>query len=186
MANEIWTIGHWNHTEENFTSLLASQGIELLVDVRSVPGSRRSSQYGKEALSAWLPEAGVQYTHMPLLGGRRTKQDVDPLINSGWENKSFKSYADYTLSLDYKSGIHYLEALAQAQRVAYMCGEPMPWRCHRSIISNTMTYRGWEVHHIFPDGKTLEHELGMYGAKPHEDRSRGLLTYPMDAELVLF
>ncbi|MDO5696853.1 MAG: DUF488 domain-containing protein [Dermatophilus congolensis] len=176
-AGELWTIGHWTCPESVFVAALQEANIQVVVDVRSFPGSRRSPQFGGEVMGSWLDDAGIGYMQMPELGGRRRKQlDVDPLINAGWENDSFKNYADYTLTPAYEEGIDRLMALAREQRVAVMCGEPMPWRCHRSLISNTFVARGWTVWHLSSTAKPRQHELGRWGA-PAEVND-GVVTYP--------
>lgn len=174
----MWTIGHWNCPESVFVAALEVPDIQVVVDVRSVPGSRRSPQFGTEAMQGWLTTAGIGYVHMSELGGRRRKQrDVDPLANAGWENESFKNYADYTLTPGYEEGIERLMGLAREQRVAIMCGEPMPWRCHRSLIANTLTARGWTVWHLSATAKPRLHELGRWGAAPQVSDD-GVVTYP--------
>jgi len=112
----------------------------------------------------WLAPAGINYVHLPELGGRRAKQDVDPDINAGWRQPSFKNYADHTLGPQYRNGIERLAALAMEHRVAIMCGEPMPWRCHRLLIANTLTAQGWTVWHLMTDAEPRRHELDLWGA----------------------
>lgn len=180
-AGEIYTVGHWTCPEETFIGLLDSHDIALLVDVRSQPGSRRSPQFGQEAMRGWLARAGIEYLHLPELGGRRPRQHVDPDINAGWQQPSFKNYADYTLQADYQRGISKLIELASRQPVVYMCAEPMPWRCHRLLISNTLVERGWTVWHLIAGGAARRHELGKWGAQPAVDVD-GRLTYPSDAQ----
>lgn len=175
--DQIWTVGHWTWPEPTFIGLLQDQRIELLVDVRSHPGSRTSPQFSKDAMREWLDRAGIGYRHLPELGGRRPKQDVDPQINAGWRQRSFKNYADYTLSPSYEDGIARIVELASEYRVAYMCAEPMPWRCHRLLISNTLAARGFTVWHIMPGGSARPHHLGAWGAVPSVDAA-GRLTYP--------
>jgi uncharacterized protein (DUF488 family) len=177
-AREIWTIGHWTCPVPDFLTPLDDAGIELLADVRAHPGSRRNPQFGSEAMARWLPEDGIDYRHLAALGGRRRKQAaVDPDLNAAWQNASFKNYADYTLTAEYRDGIDELAKLASSRRVTIMCGEPMPWRCHRLLISNTLTAQGWTVRHLMTGGKTREHVLGQWGAMPVVDDS-GRLTYP--------
>jgi uncharacterized protein (DUF488 family) len=174
---EIWTIGHWTCPEGTFIGLLNGQGIDLLVDVRSSPGSRTSPQFNREAMPEWLQRADIGYRHLPELGGRRRRDPDAGEVNAGWQNASFRNYADYTLTPDYERGIGRLEELARAQRVAYLCAEPMPWRCHRLLISNTLAARDWSVQHIMGERGTREHKLGQWGATPvlGED---GRITYP--------
>ncbi len=116
---------------------------------------------------------------IPKLGGRRRKQDVPPEINAGWNNASFKNYADYTLTEEYHEGIAELKELTRKHRVAIMCGEPMPWRCHRLLISNTLAAQGFQVEHLVVGQKPKKYELGMWGATPHVDDD-GQMTYPAE------
>ncbi len=174
---EIWTVGHWTCSEETFIGRLRAQEIEVLADVRAHPGSRTSPQFGKDTMSHWLERAGIDYVHLVDLGGRRKKQDVDQALNGGWQNASFKNYADYTLTAGFEDGLAQLVALASSRRTVVMCAEPMPWRCHRLILSNTLTERGWTVRHIMGDGTPRVHELGRWGANPVAD-GQGHLHYP--------
>lgn len=177
---QIWTIGHWTCPVPDFLAPLDGAGIELLVDVRAHPGSRRNPQFGSDAMSGWLPEHGIDYRHLTALGGRRRRQDgIDPDINAGWQNSSFKNYADYTLTDEFRRGLDELVGLATSRRVAVMCGEPMPWRCHRLLIANTLTARGWTVRHLMTGGATRAHELGQWGATPAIDEDRHV-SYPPD------
>jgi uncharacterized protein (DUF488 family) len=174
---QMWTIGHWTCLPGVVLHTLATADIELLVDVRKMPGSRRSPQFGADEMSSWLDDAGIDYLHLSELGGRRPRQkNVDPSINAGWQNASFKNYADYTLTPEFDAGLTRLAELAAKQRVAIMCGEPMPWRCHRLLISNTLTARGWRIVHLMNNAKPKQHELGQWGATPvvHD----GVVTYP--------
>lgn len=175
---EIWTIGHWTCPIPDFLTPLDEHRIQLLADVRAHPGSRRNPQFGSDAMAAWLPENGIDYRHLDALGGRRRKQaGIDPDINAGWQNASFKNYADYTLTDEFRSGLDELIDLASARRVVIMCGEPMPWRCHRLLLANILTARGWTVRHLMTGGTTREHVLGQWGATPVEDGA-GCLVYP--------
>ena len=179
-AGKIWTIGHWTCPPDVVLETLGSAGIEVLVDVRKMPGSRRSPQFDADEMPSWLDEAGIEYVHLSELGGRRPKQkEVDPGLNAGWQNASFKNYADYTLTPEFEEGLAQLTKMASRQHVAVMCGEPMPWRCHRLLISNTLTARGWSVVHLMNGGSPKPHELGQWGAAPATNPD-GVLTYPKD------
>ena len=152
----------------------------MVVDVRASPGSARSPHFDQEPMRHWLENSGIGYCHLAELGGRRPAQAVDDVQrNAGWQNSSFKNYADYTMTPQYQHGIERLIALASANRVAYLCGEPMPWRCHRLIISNTLVARGWIVRHILGDAEPRVHELGRWGQTPVPD-GNGALAYPAD------
>src|SRR6185437_124630 len=174
---EIWTIGHWTCPVSAFLQPLDYQDIDLLADVRAQPGSRRNPQFGSEAMAHWLKDAGIVYVHLPELGGRRPNQHAEPDTNAGWQNTSFKNYADYTLTAEYDHGIARLTALALSHRTVVMCGEPMPWRCHRLLIANTLTVRGWTVWHLMGEACPRKHQLGRWGATPIVDE-QGRLTYP--------
>lgn len=162
---ELWTIGHWTCPEGLVLDTLSSADIGLVVDVRKLPGSRRSPQFDADEMPAWLDRAGIGYLHAPGLGGRRPKQkDVAPALNAGWRNASFRNYADYTLTPEFEEALARLTDLATEQHVAILCGEPMPWRCHRLLIANTLTARGWRVVHLMNGAAPREHRLGQWGA----------------------
>lgn len=180
-AGEIWTIGHWTCPIPDFLGPLDAAGIDLLADVRAHPGSRRNPQFGSDAMAQWMPEHGIDYGHVPELGGRRRKQPgVDPELNAGWQNPSFRNYADYTLTDEYHEAVAALTDAAARRRVAIMCGEPMPWRCHRLLVSNTLAAQGWTVWHLMADAPPRRHELGQWGATPAVGDD-GQVTYPPDS-----
>jgi uncharacterized protein (DUF488 family) len=174
---EVWTVGHWICPEAQFTVLLQDAGIELLVDVRAHPGSRRNPQFSRDAIRRWLRAGDIDYVHMPDLGGRRGKRCDATDVNCGWENVSFKNYADYSLTDTYEQAVEELTGLARERPTAIMCAEPMPWRCHRLLISNTLTARGWTVWHLMVGSQPRKHELGRWGAVPSVQPD-GRVTYP--------
>jgi uncharacterized protein (DUF488 family) len=178
-VDQIWTIGHWTLAPEDFVALPTARGVDLVADVRAHPGSRSSPHFPGDILPGWLAADGIGYAHLAALGGRRRRQDVDPRTNAGWQNTSFKNYADHTLLPEYEDGIRELTALAADRRVAVMCAEPMPWRCHRLLVANTLVARGWQVLHVVGPGEPPVHELGAWGARPHLDGA-GVVTYPPD------
>ncbi len=177
---EIWTIGHWTCPVPTFLEPLDHARINLLADVRAQPGSRRSPQFGSAEMSRWLNDAGIRYVHLPELGGRRRQQSVDPSINAGWQNASFKNYADHTLTDEYQRGLARLIDLARSNRLAIMCGEPVPWRCHRQLIANSLVAQGWTVWHLISGSAPRQHRLGQWGATPVIDARRHV-TYPANA-----
>lgn len=175
---EIWTIGHWVCPEDVFLEALDSAKIDLLADVRAQPGSRRSPQFSIDAMPGWLGEAGIGYRHLGSLAGRRPKQpQVDPSLNAGWQNASFRNYADYALTPAYEEGLSELMELARDRRVAVMCGEPVPWRCHRSLIADSLVARGWKAWHLSTTAQPRPHRLGGWGATPLVGGG-GRVTYP--------
>ncbi|HVO74684.1 MAG TPA: DUF488 domain-containing protein [Ignavibacteriaceae bacterium] len=155
MEKTIWTIGHSTRSIEEFIEILNSFSIELLVDVRSYPGSRRYPQFNIENLSVSLPENGIRYLHMKNLGGRR-KPDKNS-VNTGWKNDAFKGYADYMETDGFKEGIDKLTDLALREKTSIMCAEALWWRCHRSLISDYLKFKGWSVFHITAKDKAEEH-----------------------------
>lgn len=151
----IWTIGHSTHSMESFVAMLHSFQIELLVDVRSFPGSRKYPHFGKDYLEKHLPENSIEYMHMKDLGGRR--KALPESANTRWKNASFRAYADYAATPEFTNALNQLEKLALLKRTAYMCSEAVWWRCHRSIISDILKINGWEVMHILGVNKASEH-----------------------------
>jgi uncharacterized protein (DUF488 family) len=151
----IWTIGHSTHTLKELVEMLQSFQIEMIVDIRSFPGSRKFPHFNKEALEISLPENGIQYFHLKSLGGRR-KVNPDSK-NTVWRNLAFRGYADYMETDAFKKGITELEIVASNQRTAYMCSEAVWWRCHRSMVSDYLKVKGWKVMHIMGIGKEDEH-----------------------------
>ena len=152
----IWTIGHSTRDIDIFISLLEENGIKLLADVRSLPGSKRYPQFNKEALAESLNAHGIRYEHFPELGGRR-KPKPDSR-NTAWRNASFRGYADHMETEEFHKGIERLLALArEAGPTAIMCAEAVWWRCHRSLISDYLKSRGIEVLHILDANKTEPH-----------------------------
>src|SRR5690606_6671178 len=135
----VWPIGHWTCPLPVVLDTLVSADSETLIDVRKPAASRRRPPAAAAAMPSWLAAAGIGYLHLPELGGRRPKQkNVDPSLNAGWRNASFKNYADYTLTPEFEAGLERLSGMAADRHVVVMCGEPMPWRCHRLLIANTL------------------------------------------------
>jgi len=167
----IYTIGHSNHPIETFLSMLAAQGIRLVIDVRTLPGSRHNPQYNKEALSGSLQEHGIRYHHLPGLGGlRHAKKDS---LNKGWKNAGFRGYADYLQTEGFAAALAELLELAPQQPTAILCAEAVPWRCHRSLIADALTVRGVRVLHIMSAESVKEHAL-----TPFARVSGATITYP--------
>jgi len=151
----VWTVGHSTLPIDEFVSVLSSFQIELLVDVRSFPGSRRYPHFNKESLGGSLISAGIDYLHMPELGGRRkTRPDSQ---NVAWRNESFRGYADYMETEAFGAGIERLLELASERRTVIMCAEAVWWRCHRSLIADYLKAAGVTVTHILGEGKSDEH-----------------------------
>ena len=167
----VWTIGHSTRALEELVALLRGHGVDTLVDVRTVPRSRRHPQYEKNALAETLPQAGLAYTHMPGLGGlRKPRKDS---ANTGWRTQGFRGYADYMQTPDFGRHVMTLMTLAADARVAVMCAEAVPWRCHRMLLSDALVVRGATVRHILGASEATLHALTPWA---HRDGVR--LTYP--------
>jgi len=167
----IYTIGHSTRSIEQFLELLRAHNIEELVDVRTIPKSRHNPQFGQEELAASLKQAGIGYVHLGKLGGlRHSRKDS---VNLGWQNLSFRGYADYMATPEFQEGLDELKAIAGKKRVAIMCSEAVPWRCHRSLIADALTTQGWQVLHIQSRKTASPHEL-----TPFLKVQDGKLTYP--------
>lgn len=153
--NIVWTIGHSTRTLDEFLEMLRVNGIERLLDIRAFPGSRRYPHFNKEYMQETFPEQGIDYRHLPGLGGRRKPERDSP--NTAWRHPSFRGYADYMQTPAFKLEIEKLEELARDKRTAYMCSEAPWWKCHRALVSDYLKVHGWKVLHIMEKGKTTEH-----------------------------
>ena len=151
----IYTIGHSTRTEKEFILILNSFKIELLADIRSYPGSKRYPHFNKENLQQTLLAHKIIYQHFPELGGRR--KTLKDSKNTAWRNDAFRGYADYMETEDFKEGISRLEDFASQYKTAYMCSEAVWWRCHRSLVSDYLKWKGWLVMHIMSKNKSEEH-----------------------------
>jgi uncharacterized protein (DUF488 family) len=151
----VWTVGHSTRSGEEFGQILEAHGIEVLVDVRMFPGSRRYPQFNREALSESLSRLGIQYKHEPRLGGRRTPRADSH--NTAWKNAQFRAYADHMETEEFRDAVKELLQVATERRVAVMCAEALWWRCHRSLISDYLKAAGHTVIHILDEKKTEEH-----------------------------
>lgn len=176
MAADVFTIGHSTHALDEFVALLTRNGVECVADVRAYPGSRRLPHFNRESLRVELPEQGIAYEHMPALGGRRRPQPGSP--NTGWENASFRAYADHLASDEFEEGLATLREIAAVRPTAIMCAEALWWRCHRRLISDALLVRGHRVLHIAADGGLSEHELTAFAQADGER-----LAYPGDPTL---
>jgi uncharacterized protein (DUF488 family) len=168
----VLTIGHSIRTLEEFVQLLEAYGVTLLVDVRTVPRSRHNPQFNKETLPNTLKHYGIKYIHMPDIGGlRRPKPNS---VNLAWKYSSFRGYADYMQTKEFTDSLLKIMALARENRLALMCAEALPWRCHRSLISDALVVRHVKVGHIISKDSCLNHELSEMA---HVEGTK--ITYPL-------
>ena len=175
MSTAFFTIGHSTRSIEEFVGLLQSVGVRLLVDVRTIPRSRRNPQFNREVLPATLANFQVGYEHLAALGGLRGhKRDVSPAVNGFWQNQSFHNYADYAMSEQFRAGLDRLRYLGHQSPSAIMCAEAVWWQCHRRIIADYLIAAGECVFRIM-GGDRLERAGMTEGAKREPG---GILTYP--------
>ncbi|MDQ2699991.1 MAG: DUF488 domain-containing protein [Actinomycetota bacterium] len=175
MSFPFFTVGHSNRTADEFVSLLTGAEVEVVVDVRRLPGSRRYPHFNEDRLSESLRQAGVDYRRIIALGGRRPKSgDLPPDVNAFWENQSFHNYADHALTTEFRGGLKELRDLGRERPAAIMCSEAVWWRCHRRIIADHLLAGGEDVRHIMAPGRIDTAELTR-GAVVGSD---GRVTYP--------
>lgn len=167
----VMTIGHSTRPIAEFVHLLKAHGVERLVDVRTVPRSRHNPQFNRDQLSPSLHSARIHYTYMAGLGGFRHSSNDS--INMGWRNKSFRGYADYMQTTEFWEHLDALIGLAEQERVAIMCAEAVPWRCHRSLIADALLVRGIEVREI-----TSATGMRIHSLTPFAQVSGTRITYP--------
>jgi len=167
----IYTIGHSTRPREEFFAILKAHGIELVVDVRTIPKSRHNPQFNSEAMEMSFPENGIAYEHVRKLGGLRHPKRDSP--NMGWENASFRGFADYMQTADFEEGLENLIAVAQRKKTAIMCAEALPWRCHRSLIGDALLVRGIIVLDIMNAHSVKPHTL-----TPWAKVMGTMITYP--------
>jgi uncharacterized protein (DUF488 family) len=177
-AASIFTVGHSTRSLDELVALLRGHEVELLADVRTAPGSRRLPHFSRPALAALLPPRGVAYEHLPELGGFRRASGDSP--NDGWQNRSFRGYADYMSTPEWEAGLERLIALAAERRLAAMCAEAVPWRCHRSLIADGLVVRGIEVTHLLGPGQAQLHRLTPFAVVDGHH-----ITYPAPDRLPL-
>jgi uncharacterized protein (DUF488 family) len=167
----LYSVGHSNRDLEELIGLLRARGVDLLVDVRTAPGSRRYPQFGRVALAEALGRAGIEYVHLPELGGLRRPRPDSP--NTGWRNQSFRGYADHMQTAEWEAGLRRLIDLTRDREAAVMCAEAVPWRCHRSLIADALWVRGIVVRHLLGRDRERAHTLTPF-ARVEGER----ITYP--------
>lgn len=171
----IFTIGHSNRSMEEFLQLLKSHGVELVLDIRTIPRSRHNPQFNGDTLAKELRGNGIRYVHLKKLGGlRHARADS---VNLGWHNASFRGFTDYMQTPEFESGLARALELAKAKQSALLCAEAVPWRCHRSLVADALFVRDIPVEHIMSATRRQLHELTPFA------RVRGMhITYPQSAQ----
>ncbi len=174
-ARRLFTIGHSTRPLVEFIALLSMHDIGTLVDIRTVPKSRRYPHFAQENLGPGLAAAGIEYRYLKDLGGlRRPLRDSD---NTGWRNASFRGYADHMQTPQFECALDTLVEIAERRTSAIMCAEAVPWRCHRSLVGDALLVRGFEVLDIISDRSLKPHTLTSFA---RVDGTR--ITYPPDTE----
>jgi uncharacterized protein (DUF488 family) len=170
MTLTVWTVGHSTRPLPEFLELLDGYRIELVADVRRFPGSRSQPQYQQTALEPALNRAGIDYSWLPDLGGRRPP--IPDTLNTTWRHPSFRGYADHMAGQEFAAGIFELVTLAWGLRTAVMCAEILWWRCHRRMIADVLVSLGGRVIHIMDANTNQIHRL-----RPPAHLVRGVLSY---------
>jgi uncharacterized protein (DUF488 family) len=170
-SHPIYTVGHSTRPIDEFIRILRAHRIAQLIDVRTIPRSRHNPQFSKETLAVSLAAAGIEYRHMPGLGGLR--QPKPGSMNTGWRNASFRGYADYMQTAEFRQNLDALIELSAAKPTAAMCAEAVPWRCHRSLLADALTARSVEVVEILSETKAQPHAMTPFACV--ED---GQVSYP--------
>jgi len=171
MPTVVYAIGHSTRTIDDFTEILQAHSISILVDIRTIPKSRHNPQFNAEDLKRVLESKCIVYIHFPELGGlRKTRKDS---VNTGWQNASFRGFADYMQTREFASAIRKLMQLAKQGQAAIMCAEGNPFRCHRSLVADALTVRRVRVLHISSRTSAREHTLTKFAKV-----SGTKITYP--------
>lgn len=174
----IFTVGHSTLPIDRFIALMMGYGVRCVADIRTVPKSRHNPQYNSDTLARSLPAAGINYIAMPALGGLRHSRAGSP--NGGWRNKSFRGYADYMQTDEFRVAVDELIALGREQRTAIMCAEAVPWRCHRSLVADALEVRGVEAVEILSPTDWRIHKL-----TPFAHVEGASITYPPEQPSLL-
>ena len=177
-AGTLWTIGHSTRPWEEFVALLLEAEIACVVDVRRFAGSRRNPQFSPLAMEPALQEAGIAYWPVPAFGGRRTPRPDSP--NGAWRVAAFRGYADHMASGEFVQARERLMQRAKAERCAVMCAEAVWWQCHRRLIADDFTARGWRVLHLMKAGRSEVHPL-----HPDARMVDDVLVYPPEQPRLL-
>lgn len=157
----VHTIGHSIRTLQAVIELLRQHSIEIVIDVRRWPASRRLPHFNRDSLAAALNAAGIDYLWRGDLGGFRKPSADSP--NTGWRVAAFRAYADFMLEEEFARIMNEMEKIAEQKRTALMCAEAVPWRCHRQLLADAFVVRGWNVRHIM-DAGCHEHRLTLFAA----------------------
>ena len=174
----VLTVGHSTRALEEVVALLKQNQVAELWDVRTVPGSRRVPHFSAASLAAELPRHGIAYRHVKELGGLRKPRPDS--ANTAWRNQAFQGYADYMQTPEFAAALEELVAAQEGRRLAVMCAEAVPWRCHRSLLADALLARGVEVLDIIDEHPAKPHRITPFAAV-----AEGRVTYPGTGTLAL-
>ena len=178
----VRTVGHGALAAEDFATLVAGAGIDVVVDIRRFPGSRRHPHFGRDEMADWLPARGVEYRWLPALGGRRPAVPDSP--NTALRNEQFRAYADHMATAEFRTGVDELLGVAQdaGWSAAVMCAESLWWRCHRRLLADHLVLvAAVPVQHLFHDGRLAHHQ-----PTPEARRADGHVVYDLTSQGELF
>jgi len=170
----VLTVGHSTRPLADFIALLVAHSVTRLIDVRTVPRSRHNPQFNRDTLPVPLEVAGIRYTHVAGLGGFRHTHPGS--LNMGWRNDSFRGFADYMQTPEFAENLASLIGQATRERIALMCAEAVPWRCHRSLIADALVARGIRAEEIISATRLQVHTL-----TPFAKVDGTVITYPPQA-----
>ncbi|AVT37743.1 DUF488 family protein [Plantactinospora sp. BB1] len=158
MTHPLITVGHGTLSQQEFAALLKTAGIVELVDVRRFPGSRRHPHFSREALTDWLPAAGIRYRWEERLGGRRRLPPESPDV--WWQVDAFRAYAAHMRTPEFQDAMTTLTTQLEVSRLAVMCSESVWWRCHRRLIADfAAKVCEIPVRHLAHNGRLTEHAV---------------------------
>jgi uncharacterized protein (DUF488 family) len=177
-AGAVFTVGHSTLPIERFIASLLAYGVERLVDIRTMPRSRHNPQFNDAALADSLTAAHLEYVHKKTLGGLRHARKDSP--NGGWRNSGFRGYADYMQTGEFQDALEALIRMSRQKRVAIMCAEAVPWRCHRSLVADALGVRGVPVVEILSESSYRMHKL-----TPFAQVDGVRITYPPEQPALL-
>lgn len=167
----IFTLGHSNRSLKEFVEILEAYRLKLVVDIRTIPKSRHNPQFGGTRLQKSLTKQGIEYWHLAGLGGlRHTNKDS---INKAWRNRSFRGYADYMQTDEFKRSLRRLISRSKRKRLVLICAEAVPWRCHRSLVGDALHVRGYPAEDIFTKTSHRPHALTSFAKVKGEN-----ISYP--------
>jgi uncharacterized protein (DUF488 family) len=167
----VLTIGHSNRTIDNFLAVLEANKVTVVVDIRTIPSSRHCTQFNENILADSLNTAGKRHIHMVGLGGLR--HPLANSLNGGWNNASFRGFADYMQTAEFDQSLQHLMNITKREQVILMCAEKLPWRCHRSLVSDALLVRGFKIEHIIDANTRYVHHI-----TPFASISETTITYP--------